>query len=339
MEDSDDQETHLRGLTAFGPLGAYRVAGVRGLMVRVGKRAVTFYLERDTHIRGARARAHTMTVLGSFIPEKTKTEPRFGVKEAKRAAEAALSDLAQRKRMPGRRSARKFLTAWEKYLDHLQAKADEKGKPARWKYNVERLGEAIILPKFENWTLTDMSDEPDEVERWHRKATKDHGKVSADHCARIVRAVYRRSLRGDPSLPPARPTSLVELPEVKRSGNIRDPAPEVRRVARGVGAYRVADQTILPSGQLADGDAAGRTGDAQARGHSTIGARFYSAARQERRRHSRYSECADCPGAALRLGERGGPSCISRLLQQSGSGWPAISRHGLAPHLSHDRRG
>ena len=70
----------------------------------------------------------------------------------------------------------------------------------------------MILPKWGKWTLIEMSRDPKAVAEWHRSVTKDHGQVSANHAARIVRAVYRRaSCSAEPPLPPRVPTSAVEF--------------------------------------------------------------------------------------------------------------------------------
>jgi hypothetical protein len=65
-------------------------------------------------------------------------------------------------------------------------------KPPRWHDNVKRLGDKIILSKFGKWTLVEMANNPDVVDDWHKKVTKDHGPVSANHCARVIRATYKR---------------------------------------------------------------------------------------------------------------------------------------------------
>jgi integrase len=61
-----------------------------------------------------------------------------------------------------------------------------------------------------------MSHRPDIVSDWHAELYKQTP-VSADHCARIIRAIYRREARRDRSLPPALPTSAIEFTKYEPS--------------------------------------------------------------------------------------------------------------------------
>ena len=61
-----------------------------------------------------------------------------------------------------------------------------------------------------------MSHRPDIVSDWHGELYKQTP-VSADHCARIIRAIYRREARRDRSLPPALPTSAIEFTKYEPS--------------------------------------------------------------------------------------------------------------------------
>ena len=73
-----------------------------------------------------------------------------------------------------------------------------------------------ILPTFGHWTLAEMSHRPDIVSDWHGELYKQTP-VSADHCARIIRAIYRREARRDRSLPPALPISAIEFTKYEPS--------------------------------------------------------------------------------------------------------------------------
>jgi hypothetical protein len=46
---------------------------------------------------------------------------------------------------------------------------------------------------------------------FHAVTTKKNGPVSANHCARLIRACYRRETRLDRTLPPQLPTSAVDF--------------------------------------------------------------------------------------------------------------------------------
>lgn len=54
-----------------------------------------------------------------------------------------------------------------------------------------------MLPKWSGWTLADMSERPDAIEDWHRDVVKRSGPTSANHCARIIRALYKRRAKRD----------------------------------------------------------------------------------------------------------------------------------------------
>src|SRR5450631_2352158 len=112
---------------------------------------------------------------------------------------------------PSKKDAVLFETAFSAYLEHLKAKAERNNKPARWHDNVKKLGDKIMLPKFGKWTLIELANNPDAVADWHVDVTKTNGPVSANHCARVVRAAYKRAGRRDISLPARLPTSAVEF--------------------------------------------------------------------------------------------------------------------------------
>jgi len=44
--------------------------------------------------------------------------------------------------------------------------------------------------------LVELANSPDVVADWHVDVTKTNGPVSANHCARVVRAAYKRAGRG-----------------------------------------------------------------------------------------------------------------------------------------------
>jgi integrase len=128
--------------------------------------------------------------------------------EARKAASVVAGRLSGGAFEPSRTKARKFRDAFLDYLDYLQAKSEDAGKPARWRYNVKNLGDAILLPKWGDWPLLDMSKQRgDAVVDWYKHTLKDNGVTSANHAARIIRAVYIREAKRDDSLP-GDPTKL-----------------------------------------------------------------------------------------------------------------------------------
>src|ERR1700681_3449254 len=86
------------------------------------------------------------------------------------------------------------------------SRARARGKPPRWHDNVKKLGETIILSKFGKWSLIELANRPDAVADWRVDVTKTNGPVSANRCARVVRAAYKRAGRRDISLPARLPT-------------------------------------------------------------------------------------------------------------------------------------
>ena len=61
-----------------------------------------------------------------------------------------------------------------------------------------------------------MGERPDAVADWHKITVKRHGATSANHCARIIRAMYKRRAGLDRSLNVAfLPTSGVRLAKQK----------------------------------------------------------------------------------------------------------------------------
>ena len=54
-----------------------------------------------------------------------------------------------------------------------------------------------MLPKWANWTLAEMSERPDAVADWHAEQVKLVGATSANHCTRIIRAMYNKRAKRD----------------------------------------------------------------------------------------------------------------------------------------------
>jgi hypothetical protein len=69
----------------------------------------------------------------------------MNVAAAKAAADAIAGRIAEGHVEPGRRAGVKLADAWKDYLAHLDRLAERRGKPARWRRNVEQLGRLIVL--------------------------------------------------------------------------------------------------------------------------------------------------------------------------------------------------
>ena len=197
-----------------------------GLRCRIGKHRASWVYFRDDRRHGTRKTSSK--VLGRF--------PDMGVDKARDLAAIEAGKHVSGTAGPGKRSALKFEAAWNAYLERLEKKVAnanrdraEKGiapKPARWAYNARHLGGQWLLPEWGTWSLADMVANPGAVKSFHERVAEKSGPVSADHCARLIRACYRRAAKDDTSLPMDRePTSSVEYHkrrEAKRSMKRRD---------------------------------------------------------------------------------------------------------------------
>jgi integrase len=216
---------------------------VPGLRLYVGKRKVTWQFYADTRDHGGRG--HTFKSLGrydrgGFAPVvgggaappaiiKNYTGPRpllqrepwhMSLDAARKKAKVLTGKVIEGTAPTGARTGITFEQAFSGYLDekgqempgyvdYLERKAASKGKPPRWAKNVRQLGKQLLLPKWGNWTLSQMSESPDKVADWIETIK---GPTSANHCARIIRAMYKRRAKRDLSLSKVNiPTAAVEM--------------------------------------------------------------------------------------------------------------------------------
>ncbi len=180
-------------------VGTHRDKLVRNLLLRAAKsgpRAFYFYDERMVK----RKRIVTHRLLGH--------RPPMLVKEARRLCIIQLGQLAAGVFEPGKRQATKFGDALDKYIAYLRAKSPT----SRWPMLVEGYARNHLRPRWGDTRLIDMARNPDDVAEWHRDLTKRKGPVAANHCARLIRAVYMRAARGNVSLPRDRhPCTTVDF--------------------------------------------------------------------------------------------------------------------------------
>lgn len=202
-----------RNLFSLSP-GLYRDHAMRNLLFRVSpKRVCSFYFYAELMLKGERITVHKM--IGNV--------PGIKLAEARREAIIALGRIAAGRIEPGKRKAIKFGRALDDYVKHLKRKAESRGKPPRWAYNVEQYAKLHIRPKWGNVSLIEMSKDPKSVRDWHGKLTDDVGAVTANRCAQIVRSCYRFEARANRSLPPQLPTSAVVMNgEDPRQVSIKD---------------------------------------------------------------------------------------------------------------------
>src|SRR5258705_4443511 len=144
------------------------------------------------------------------------------VDEAPKQAVICSGAVAAGTAAPGKRQAMPFRTVFENSPAHPKAQAEAKGKPPRWWANACKLSEAHIMPQWDGWTLSEMSQSPRAVKTWHAKLSKTIP-TTADHCARLIRACYREEARLDRTLnPAASPTSGIRLGKIKVSKAVLD---------------------------------------------------------------------------------------------------------------------
>ncbi len=194
-------DQHIEALREFNTLGTFSDSVVPGLRIRIGVHRSTWLFFQRHRIKGKRST--TFRALGTW--------PLMDVSRARKEALIVAGKVAGGIIEPSKRDAVKFETAFTAYLQHLKAKAEKNNKPPRWHDNVKKLGDKIILPHFGKWTLIELANSPDAVADFHIDVTKNNGPVSANHCARVIRAAYKRAGRRDITLPARLPTSAVEF--------------------------------------------------------------------------------------------------------------------------------
>jgi integrase len=210
---------------------------VPGLRLYIGKRKVSWQFYADTRDHGSKGhkfktlghydRGGFASVVGGGIAPPAIVRNYTGPRPLLQRAEWHMSVDAARdqarinigKKLEGTmpanaRAGIKFEDAFTDYCDYLERRAAAKGKPPRWARNVRQLGRQLILPKWSGWTLSGMSESPDKVADWIETIKSP---TSANHCRRIVSALYRRRAKRDLSLNKANvPTAAAELRAAKR---------------------------------------------------------------------------------------------------------------------------
>ena len=198
-------DEHITALREFEFRGLVPDSVMQGLFIYLGVHRTSWIYKKWARVKGKlKSREKTIGHWPALSAPAARIE---ALKEAATFASGAA--------VVGKKDATTFATAFARHLEHLTKKATDKGKPDRWRYNVEKLGK-IVLPTFGHWTLVEMSHRPDILSDWHAELYKQTP-VSADHCARIIRAIYRREARRDRSLPPALPTSAIEFTKYEPS--------------------------------------------------------------------------------------------------------------------------
>jgi hypothetical protein len=170
---SDD---HIAALREFaddepGIIGqSFRDSKVFGLMIFIGAQANVWRFKQQRRVKG-KMTAHFKT-LGKW--------PGMSTEEARKEALIYAGSVAAGTAAPGKRAAMPFVAAFERYLEHLKAQAERRGKAPRWYLNARKLYETHIKTEWEGWSLYEMSTNPRAVAAWHAKLAKTIP-TSAEH--------------------------------------------------------------------------------------------------------------------------------------------------------------
>jgi len=204
-----------------------------GLRLRIGRRAVSwqYFTQSQDHAD----RDHVFRTLGKFDPGYiagpalnpnphaweppiTRATWHMGVAAARRHARIIAGKIEEGTQGPNAKAGPTFAQAFEGgfinangrkvsgYLDYLKETC--KGT-SRWPYNVERLGEQFILPKWKTWSLIEFGNDPIVLKEWYRSKEMRKHPTSANHCMRIIRAMYRRAANHDPRIPARDPVAVI----------------------------------------------------------------------------------------------------------------------------------
>jgi len=124
---------------------------------------------------------------------------------------------------PTAKEALTFTQAFDIYCTYLREKAERAGKEPTWHRIVVNLGKLYLKPKWDGWTLAEISRAPDEVRDWHQDVSKRSGGVTGNKAAKVLRAAYRFAARLRRDLPPELPTSGVTYnPEQPKEAGMTD---------------------------------------------------------------------------------------------------------------------
>ena len=181
---------------------------VPGLRCRIGRRSTTWLVYTDEGSGKSKANGGTREITSTTIGHW----PDMDVATARdRARSHARQDHGQRRRQQDHvwRSTRRIfglsldrhgrgtgdrnepgITDKER---ERRKKLREKRKPARWYHNVKLFGKKYLIPEFGKRQLADMSTDRKKVGEWYNKLAREHVST-ADHCRKIIRAVFNRQI-------------------------------------------------------------------------------------------------------------------------------------------------
>ena len=191
-------------------------AKVRGLRIRLGKHRATWTFFQQHRRRGKRSTTCRRLGYWSAVPNVG-----VSVIAAQRAALRLAGRSADGRIEPSAKEALTFTKAFADYCTYLLDKATAAGKEPTWHKNVVGLGRLYLKPKFDGWTLAEISRAPEEVRDWHKDVSKRAGAVTGNKAAKVLRATYRYAARLRRDLPSELPTSGVTMnPEEPRDAGM-----------------------------------------------------------------------------------------------------------------------
>lgn len=187
-----DAHIDLKGPAAGGPVLILHDTTTKGLRLRVGARTATWYHAIDKITKGDRT--VRLKEIGRYDRGTRDEVPirapwHMDAPAARDAATVKGASYVLGTEPDNATAGLTFGDAFAQYLDFLQTKADNADKPARWRKNAKALGSKHLLPKFQKWTLVDMSQRREAVGAWYNALAKDTP-TTAHHCRRLISAVY-----------------------------------------------------------------------------------------------------------------------------------------------------
>ncbi len=194
---------------------------IPGLTLRIGRRTAAWVFFRDVVKNGTRQNVYETIGrydLGTRDENPIRAPWHMSLDDARAKASTLLAKVNIGPYKPASsRAVRKFKDAFADYVAFLEDKAADNDKPAAWAKGVQRLGNKWLLPQWGEWSLREMSEQRAEVATWYRKISPGRT-TSANHCIRIIRAIYLREANSDDTLS-TEPSKLPSAPVYLRTEN------------------------------------------------------------------------------------------------------------------------
>ena len=325
---------------------------VKGLRVRIGRRVASWQYYHEQMEHGHRfIKCDTLghfecgTFAGfirqGYEPQISRSPAHMSTADARRAAEIlrgkVLEGVAPVGKRRGLTVADAMINGWIKpgsaerqlgYVEYLESKAKNSGKPPRWAEKVRSLYKVLFVPSINgrvpmaDRTLQELSDDPSIAEDWHRDCKKESGPTSANRASQVLRAMYSRTARrGGKKLGLSKvdlPTASVEMHRENKVQKGLDPVVQEMAANPKPGEARISHDLLVNR-------RATRRTRPRAMG-LPIGGRqsLHAAPNQDRKRHH-------CPGDATDCGrDCAGAHCTHQYKRR----WQADCAKRYGPNVS-----